>query len=198
MSNIFLTLSIVVGLFSSVIGVYSIFKGEFKPHRITRLILLINISIIFFSLLLLGDITAVWLSGVQLLLGLIIFVLSFKYGVGGQSKSDFLILFLAFVIIIIWQTSNDSLLALNLSILLDLVGFIPPIYKCFVKPYSEDPKFYLSDTIAGLFSFLALTTFSWNSAVFPIYVFLINFICFGLIIIGRRFSSKNHLTQKDI
>jgi hypothetical protein len=190
LQQIFLIISTIIGFISSGIAIRSIFQGVYKPQRITRLVLLIVSSIFFFSLLFLGNTTAIWLAVPQFLLSIIIFVLAFKYGMGGRSKFDIFILILALITILLWQTTKDSLLALNLSILVDFIGVSPTIVKCFKQPDTEEPKFYFSDVISAGFNILAVSILSWSELVFPIYIFGINILCFSLIFIGRKYNSN--------
>jgi hypothetical protein len=62
MREVFLTLSVLVGLATPLIGIYSIFKGEYKPQRITRLIFLIITLIFVFSLISQNDKSGIFLA----------------------------------------------------------------------------------------------------------------------------------------
>jgi hypothetical protein len=194
LQQFFLILSIIIGFISPVIAIRSIFSGIYKPQRITRIVLLIVSSIFLFSLLLLGNTTAIWLAVPQFLLSLIILILSFKYGMGGRSKMDLFVLFLAIVSIILWQTTKDSLLALNLSILVDFIGISPTIWKCFYKPETEEPNFYLCDVISASFNVLAIQVLVFSELIFPVYILGINLLCFSLIFIGKRVNVNKHST----
>jgi hypothetical protein len=190
LQNIFLIISTIAGLITSIFAIYSVFVGTYKPQRMTRLIFLIINSVIFFSLIFLGNQTVIWLVGTQFLTSVILVILSLKYGIGGQSKSDLVVLLLAIITIIIWQTTKDSLLALNLSILVHLIGISPTIHKCFKLPFTEEPKLYLLDLVVGTFSILAISTITFSSAVYPLYIFGINLFCLSLIYIGRKYNSN--------
>ena len=191
MPNIFLILSSIVGLLTPIIGIRSILKGEFKPQRTTRFILLILTSIFVASLYAQGDKSSIYLALLQWGGGVAIFVLSLKYGVGGKDKLDFVVLGLAILAVVIWKVTDNPTLALYMSLLADFIGILPTLIKSYKSPETEDPKFYFSDVLAGLFSILALKTFAFSELVFPAYIFFINLLCVVLILLGRRSNLKN-------
>jgi hypothetical protein len=87
---------------------------------------------------------------------------------------------LALVGIVLWQLTDDPILAIALSILADIFGGIPTIVKAFKDPASE-PTFPYLLTMASMA--LTVTTIShWQFATyaFPIYIFGINLVVFVL------------------
>jgi 4-amino-4-deoxy-L-arabinose transferase-like glycosyltransferase len=143
MENFFLALSTFFALISPMIGITSIFKGTYKPQRTTRAIFLIISLIFLLSLFKQQNKSGILLAIIQFCMSCGIFVLSFKYGVGGSSKSDFFVFCLAMAAILAWRITNDPRTALYIGIFADVVGFSPTILKSYRFPYSEEPKFYL-------------------------------------------------------
>lgn len=195
MQNTFLIISTLIGFLTPIIGIRSILKGEFKPQRITRFILLIISSIFVASLFAQNNQTAIYLALLQLAGSLAIFILSIKFGVGGTDKSDFIVLFLAISAIVIWRITDNPALALYMSLFADFIGISPTLIKSFRSPETEDPKFYFSDVLAGLFSLLAVKSLVVSELVFPTYIFLINLTCVILIFAGRKFQIKTKVHE---
>jgi hypothetical protein len=187
MTNIYLLISSLFALFSPIVAIYFIFRGQYKPHKMTRLIFFILGSIVFASLFFNGDRQGIYLALFQWLSAIIIFVLSFKYGLGGKSKLDFAVLFLAVVAILTWQITHNSIIALYLSILADFIGLVPTLVKIYKQPDTETPIFYLSDCLSGLFSCLAIASLEPALISFPFYIFFMNLFCFVLLTFNRRF-----------
>lgn len=189
--QLFLIISTIIGLITPLIGIRAIFKGEYKPQRMTRLIFLI-ISLLFVSTLFAqGDTVAIVLAVIQLITSITIFTLSFKYGMGGYSKTDLLVFICAMITLVVWKTTENPTSALYTSILTDTIGFSPTIIKSFKNPFTEDPKFYLSDTIAGFLNILALKSYMLSELAFPLYIFLVNGLVLGILLIrGRTRSIK--------
>lgn len=174
MTTILIFISSLLALISPVVYIRAILKGEAKPHRTTRLVLLTVTILATISLLAQQDRVAVWLAGVSALQSIAIFILSIKYGMGGWEKKDILCLLIALIGIILWQTTKNPSIALFASIIADFTGMIPALIKTYKFPETEVWTFYALDIIAGILSFLAVKSFSIQQIVYPIYIALIN------------------------
>lgn len=174
MKEIFLIISSILPLISPVVYSHAIVKGEAKPHRTTRFVLLLISCLATFSLFAQHDRVAIWLAGASALQAIVIFVLSLKYGMGGWAKFDILCLIIAFIGIIAWQTTHQPILALYFAISADFIGMIPALIKTYKLPETEIWLFYLIDAIAAIFNLLALQSWAPQSYSYPIYIVLIN------------------------
>ncbi len=196
MKETFLIISTLFALSTPFIGVRAILKGQYKPHRTTRLVFVIVTALMTLTLYFQGDRTAVYLAFVSFLLCTTIFILSFKYGVGGRSKTDFIVLFLAVLAIVLWQVSDNPTVGLYMSILADFIGFLPTIVKAYRMPHTEDWKFYASDVVAGFFSLLALNAYLFKDVIFASYILAINLLLMLIVILRTRvFQAKNLSSQ---
>lgn len=173
--QIFLIVSTVIGFITPIIGIKSVLNGTYKPHRITRLVILIVTVIFIATLYFQGDRNGLFLALAQGVGGILIFILSLKYGVGGASKSDWIIFAGAMISLIVWKTTDNPTLGLYASIITDLIGFFPTLIKSWKDPTSENWKFYGSDVLASFFNLLALRSFLLMDVAFPFYIFLLNF-----------------------
>jgi hypothetical protein len=182
MKDAFLVISTVVGLITPIIGIRAVLRGEYKPHRITRLVLLIVTVLFVTTLFAQNDRTALFLALAQVVGSIGIFILSFKYGVGGTSKMDAVVFIGAMASLVIWKTTNDPALGLYASILTDIIGFSPTIVKAWKDHKTEDWKFYGCDVLASFFNLLALKSLLLNEIVFPIYIFVINLLITSILI----------------
>ena len=79
MANLFILISIILALISPLIYAKAILRGEAKPHRTTRLVLLIITTLSTASLYFSDDRVAVYLAGVSMIQSIIVFILSLKY-----------------------------------------------------------------------------------------------------------------------
>ncbi len=190
MKSFFLTLSIVFGFITPIIGITAVVRGNFKPQRMTRLLIFL-ISLLFVGTLFeQGDKNGIFLALAQLIGSFIILTLSIKKGMGGTEKFDFLVFFLVALSLIIWKTTKNPGLGLTLSILTDFLAFLPSLIKTWKYPQTEDWKFYLSDTVASLFSILSIKSYSIANLSFPIYIFLINTACVSMILGRNKYYDK--------
>lgn len=193
--QIFFILSIVSGFVSQTIGIYFIFKGSFKPQRTTRFIYFILNSLFLGTLITQGSWDAFGLALAQGLGGTIIFILSFKYGMGGYERTDVLTLVGALTTIIIWKLTDNPTLALLLSIVVDIIAFYPTLIKIYKHPETEDRRFYLSDIISSLFSVLSLQRLLIGDIAYPLYILCLNLFGFIFIIIRSEQTSKVTVTK---
>lgn len=174
MKELSIAISTILAFISPLLYTKAILKGEAKPHRTTRLVLLIITSLATFSLFAQNDTVAIWLAGVSTLQSILIFSLSIKYGMGGWSKMDLFCLLIALSGIILWQTTKDPSLALYTSILADFVGMVPALIKTFRFPETEIWTFYALDVFAGFFSLLAVKSLTLQQFSYPLYIIIIN------------------------
>lgn len=192
LKGIFLTLSIIQGLFGQIIGIISILKGSFKPQRMTRFLYFLMNFLFVGTLIAQGSWDALGLAGAQFIGNAIIFFLSFKHGMGGTNKSDFVTLAGAVITFIVWQTTSNPTLALMMSIATDYIAFIPSYLKIWVKPETEDWRFYASDIFSSTFSFLSLRSYGLGNIAYPIYIFIINSSSTALILLrGKALRKKS-------
>ena len=171
---------------SSFTYVVSILKGESKPQRMTRFLMVVITALATISLWANGDTSGLWLALTSLLQAVLILVLCWgRRGIGGGSRLDWACLGLCVVGIVLWLAWNQSLLGLLASIAADLVACIPSLHKTVRLPHTESLAFYALDTVAGLCVFLA-GPFGWQAALFPLYIVLINAAFVLVIAFGRR------------
>ncbi len=186
------TLLIITGsilpLASLIVYARSILKGDTKPHRTTRFVLLLITTLSTASLIAQHDTVAVWLAGVSTLQAIIIFYLSIKRGMGGWAKVDILCLVIALFGIVIWRTTNDPILGLYFAIFADFTGMIPALIKTYKLPHTENVWFFALDTIAGLLTLFAVNSFTAEQIAYPAYVLVINLIMMFLILRPKIFK----------
>ena len=182
MKTTFIFVSSLLAFISPLIYAKAILKGQAKPHRTTRFVLLIITSLATASLFAQHDTVAVWLAGVSALQSILLFGLSIKHGMGGWAKTDILCLLIALAGIVIWQTTKDPSLALYASIAADFTGMLPAIIKTYKYPHTEIWSFFLLDVFAAIFSLLAVKTWTVQEFSYPLYIMIINSIMVLLII----------------
>lgn len=190
MKIIFIVISSLLALISPVIYIRAILNGQAKPHRTTRLVLLLVSVLATISLIAQGDRVAVWLAAISVLQSIFIFILSIKHGMGGWGKMDILCLIIALFGIVLWQTTNQPIIALFASIIADFTGMISALIKTYKFPKTEIWTFFFLDVIAGFFSLMAVKSFTVQQMAYPIYIALINLIMVFLIIRPRFLKIK--------
>ncbi len=194
MQTIFIAISSILVLISPIVYSIAILKGKAKPHRTTRLVLLIITGLTTASLFAQHNTVAIWLAGASTLQSMVIFILSIKHGMGGWSKFDIFCLIIALAGIILWQLTKNPVIGLYFAIGADFTGMIPALIKTYRFPYTEVWTFFLLDTIAAGFSLLALRSWTLQEYSYPFYILVIN-LCMVILIIRPNFSINNSVKR---
>ncbi len=158
-----------------------IFKGKVKPARATRLMFVILLSVVLLQQHSLGSGWTLAITIGELIGSMAIFGLAMKYGVGGLGQLDVACYILLFGSLVLWAVSDNALLALHLTILVDLIAFTPTLIKTWHAPKSETPLFFVVGAIAPLVGVAALASYSYSIIAFPLYLALVNGVEVGLI-----------------
>jgi hypothetical protein len=157
------TFVVVCGAISSVLAIYcgipyifSIVRGETKPHQFTWLIFTLMNGIIMISQFLAGARASVLISVIFFVYSGIEYGLSFKYGVRDSSKYDRLLFGLALATIGLWLLTRNNALAIWLTVLIDVFATTMLILKLRAHPGSEPFWLWAIATLAFVFAALAL------------------------------------------
>lgn len=185
MKDFILILSIIIEVSAYLVFIRAILKREARPHRTTRFVLLILANLAAFSLLAQGSYIPLWIAGIYAFFAWIIFILSFKYGMGGWSKADILCLIIAIIGIVLWRITEDPFLALCASIFADFIGMVPTLLKSYHKPETETWHFYFLAGLGALLNLFAIKTFVLQQYIFPLYIVLINIVTISLLLRKR-------------
>ncbi|MBI5613942.1 hypothetical protein HY947_03375 [Candidatus Gottesmanbacteria bacterium] len=185
MQNFFIAISSVLALISYIVYAIAILKGEAKPHRTTRFVIVVIASLAFSALVASASTVAIWLIGSMTLGSIIIFLLSLKYGMGGFSKIDILCLFVSLGGIVAWKLTANPLFGIIASIAADLAGQIPMLIKTYKYPESEVWTFYALDVLAAIASLLAIQQWSFQELAYPLYITFLDFTVVLLILRKR-------------
>ncbi|HSE60849.1 MAG TPA: hypothetical protein VLA88_00985 [Candidatus Saccharimonadales bacterium] len=113
----------------------------------------------------------IWLALVYAVLQLVVFILSFKYGVGGLGKLDVACLIGAFMGIAGWIITDNPVVALYLSIFAELMGWLPLFKKVYAQPKTENTLSWVIGTVAAFVNLFALTSWHITMSLYPLYIF---------------------------
>lgn len=197
MQTVLLLLSTLIVSLGYLVYITSILKGETKPHRTTRIVLLIITVVVFSSLLAQGNQTSIWLAGSSALLSTIVFVLAMKYGMGGWTKLDIGCLLIALLAIVMWKITNNPTVALFLSIGADFTGVLPTIFKVAKFPHTETWLFFAADMVASTLNLLAVRRWVLEEYAYALYLLLINTVIIFFIFKPLLLSKKASRQEKS-
>jgi len=132
-----------------------LFLKKTKPHAYTWLIWTITQGTATAALWYGGGNFAAISLTVGMLLVLLIFFLSLKYGTKNITKSDTFVLAMALLAIVVWWQLNNPLPAVLMVSAIDGLGYIPTIRKSFAEPWSETISFWVAMATASALALLA-------------------------------------------
>jgi len=186
MTQLFGYLSGIIVFLGTLPYLRDIFRKTTKPQRSTWFIYSVLGSISFFSQAARGATFSLWLTGVDTLSVMIIFLLSLRFGVGGFSKKDYRTLLAAAVGLIAWYLTQEAAIALYLVIGIDALGTYLTVEKAYQDPGSETSSAWLLIAIGGLFSMFSVGKFDIVLLSYPFYIFLANASVVLAIVLGKR------------
>ena len=174
MQQAFILISSILVFCSYLIYEWSIVVGKTKPHRTTRLVILIISILGTYSLFAVHDRVAFWLLLICAIQSAVVFLMSFKWGMGGWAKIDIVCLLIALIGIVVWKLTNNPALGLFAAVTADFVGMIPALIKTYRLPHTEYWLSYIFDISAAIFTLFAITEWRAVGFTYPLYIALIN------------------------
>ncbi len=136
----------------------SILRGNTRPQRASYGIWLSVEAIGISSYIASGATTTKWMPLISTFNSLVIFILAFKYGMGGFNKLDIVCLILAAIAIALWILTDNPALAVYMSELAAVIGYIPTIKKSYLYPKTESTLSWCMYVVAAALNLFALTS----------------------------------------
>jgi len=91
--------------------------------------------------------------------------------------------------VLLWWITGDPLISLCANLAIDFFGLIPTIKKTYHQPGKEDRLAWGITVISNVVNLLAIDEPSFSVIVYPVYMFIMNGIVLGCILInGRQIS----------
>lgn len=181
-SSIFAALSTLIALYAGVPYIKSILNKKTRPHILGWLVWSLMNFVVFFSQFLEGGRESIILNFIFLLFSTTNFILSLKYGIKESSKFDRFLFASSLLTIVLWYITKDNLLAILLTIVIDLLATTMTLNKVRLHPYSEDPFPWFLVGCAYVFALLTLVGEPIGILfIRPIYGVFINFALVGFI-----------------
>lgn len=166
----------------------SVARGKTKPNPITWFVWALTALIAFIAQLHEGVGVQAWVTFALAVGPLLIFCISLAKS---RQASHFTFFncccgSLALTGIILWQATDNALLAIVCSILADICGSLPTIRKSLHDPHSETPLPFLMSALSMALTIATLREFTLPAVLFPAYIMAINLTIYGSIAYGYR------------
>ena len=123
-----------------------------------------------------GATTTLPLAVASIITSLTVAILSLKYWDWEKRFAvfEYTCLVISVISIIIWVVLKNPALALSFNFLADFIAFLPTIKKVYLDPRSEDATTWAIIVIADILSLFAITEWSYDIALLPVYFFSVS------------------------
>ena len=112
------------------------------------------------------------------------------YGYGKYGYIEWTCLALAIVAIILWQVTNQPIIAIICALFADMLAAVPTIVKTYRDPLSEAWLGWFIISFGGILAVLSTTIWNPANLIFPVYIAIINGIIGTLSLTGRYLNNK--------
>lgn len=175
----------VIALFACVPYIIDILHGQARPARSTRIMYMLLMVLALIQQHQLGSTWALLLIIGELIQAILILGLSYKFGMGGITRLDMGCYALLAINIVVWQSMNNALIGIYLTILADLIASVPTLYKSYKRPETETAAYFSLGAVSGLLAVFSQINPTYSNIVFPLYIAIINAVVAVLIMRGR-------------
>ena len=166
--------------------IVAILRGYTKPNRATWFMLSAISLVIALSYKDLGATDTLWAALADLFGTLIIAVLAIFYGIGGWNHFDkWCIAVAVFCIALYIGFPEYPLFILLITLLMDGAAMAPTIKHAYTAALEEDQFAWGITLAANILTVVAIGTWTFSVAVYPLYMLIINGSIFALIVYGR-------------
>ncbi len=186
-----------IALLQAVPYLISIIRGHTKPERATYAIWSLVNVLTMASYIAAGARTTIWVGLAFTTTSIVVFLLSFKFGMGGLNKFDAFCLGLAAVGIVIWLTTSDPALALYFYIGVKALGYLPTLKKVYYYPKTENTLSWIMVASASVLNLFAITSWTPQIALFPLYAVAAD-LSLAVILVTADFHARKSLRRKLI
>jgi hypothetical protein len=171
----------------------SIVKKETKPHVFSWVIWGVTTCLVFAAQLSAGGGVGAWPTGLSGLISIIIAILAYRYKSDiAITGADWLCLIGAGLSILTWSVTSDPFWAVLLLTIIDTLGFLPTVRKCYHHPFEENMSMYVIVFIRNLIGILALETYSPTTILFPAVMSLSIALAVPMVLFRRRHKQNNN------
>lgn len=195
-ANIFGLISTAIAIYCTIPYIIAILRGKTKPHQLSWLVFVIMNGIVFFSQYLEGGRQSILIALTFLIGSLAVLLLSLKYGTRNTSGWDKLLFVLAILTMLVWLFTKNNVIAIWLTVIIDMAATTMMILKVHAQPNSEAPLPWALAIIAYIFAYLSLL--GTSRPILYIRPIFGGFVCGGALLIAILYYRKRDKQTESI
>ncbi|MEQ8953235.1 MAG: hypothetical protein RL120_03815 [Gammaproteobacteria bacterium] len=166
--------------------IWTIYKGETRPHAFSWIIWGITTLIVFFAQVEAEGGIGAWPTGLSALITFYIAWLAvLKRGDTEITRSDWGFFIASLVSIPVWYLSSDPFWAVVILTAVDTLAFGPTLRKAYVYPGQENITFFSLFILRNIFGLLALEVWSITNMLFHL-VMTLGCLALIVLVLWRR------------
>ncbi len=147
--------------------IWTIYRGQTRPHAFSWIIWGITTFIVFLAQLKSEGGAGAWPTGLSALITFYIAWLAFlKRGDTEITRSDWGFFIASLVSLPVWYLSSDPFWAVVILTLVDTLAFGPTLRKAYVFPHQENVSFFALFILRNIFGLLALESWTATNMLF--------------------------------
>lgn len=176
--------------FSYIFYIISILRKKTKPNRATWLMLSAISLLIAYSYHDLGAGNTLWAAVGSVAGTVTVALLSLHYGTKQWRWFELVCILIIGISLFAYSSVHNPLLILLLALIMDGCALIPTMYHAYEKPHEEDKLAWTLTFVADIIAILSIETWTFNIALYPLYMVLINGLVVYLIYTTTTIRSK--------
>jgi hypothetical protein len=147
--------------------IWTIYRGQTRPHAFSWIIWGITTFIVFLAQLKAEGGAGAWPTGLSALITFYIAWLAFlKRGDTEITRSDWGFFIASMISLPVWYLSSDPFWAVVILTAVDTLAFGPTLRKAYVFPHQENVSFFALFILRNIFGLLALEVWSATNMLF--------------------------------
>ena len=92
----------------------------------------------------------------------------------------------AFIGLILWYITRDPIVAMSIFVVVDAIGALPTFRHAWRRPYEETMFTFSLSILANILALFAITSFTLENLIVPLYLLLLNTIITGELLLRER------------
>ena len=185
MIQFFGILSVLLALFNRGAYLYSILKGETKPHAFSWITWSIVSTIACLAQWTEGAGAGAWARTLSTLFSYLFIVFAFTRGEKNITRGDWATLIVTLCAIPLWYFTKTPVWSVILVTTIDVIGYYPTIRKSLTKPQEESWPSWLLSGLSSLASLFAMENINLSTSLYT-FVMVVTNLGFTLFLFIRR------------
>ena len=191
MKDIFLVVSGVLTIVSAVPYIRDILRRTTKPRIVTWFNWSLLTGIATAAAIADNQWPSAVITGTATITTMSIALLGLRYGDTKIEPFDVVCQLAAILGLVLWVITNDPLIAIVITAVVDFIAALPTLRHSWLKPYEETSMAFVLGGIGGIFAVLALDNPSVSGLIYPFYI-----VCANLVLVYLIKFSPNQKPSK--